>query len=150
MKNNKREETKVSVNNDNSIDAVLNNKLTQFELKPNSIYSYKELAYELLCLHKCKFKYRSWDRINSRLKLFNQHIDSFKAEIDWLQIINSIAKLKEQVKEVMEKNQQVLDAFHQTRYVDQTIAESEYSSGSKMQDSNEKENKQTIERYLES
>ena len=48
----------------------------------------------------------------------------------------------------------MLDAFHQTRYVDQTIAESEYSSRSKMQDSNENENenedKQKIERYLES
>ena len=136
-----REETKVNITNDVSIDEVLNNYPENIEAKINSIYSYKELAYELLWLHKCKLKYKSWDRINSRLKLFNQHIDSFKKEIDWLQIVNSIAKLKVQVKEVMEDNQQILDVFHQIRYIDQVIAEPESSSRSKMQDEDENENK---------
>ena len=82
MKFYRREETKVSVTNDTSIDAALNNYQAKVEDKPSSIYSYKELVYELLCLHKCKFKHKSCDRINSRLKLFNQHIDNFKTKID--------------------------------------------------------------------
>ena len=98
--------------NDSKIDSDESKILT---------YSCKDLIFELLCLHKWKFKYKSWERHRSRRQLFLQHADSFKSEIDWLSIISSIRELqelKQQVREAMEQNQLMLEAYQRSWYFD--------------------------------
>ena len=84
--------------------------------------------YELFCLHRFKCKYLFCDRIDTKLKLFNEHINSFKYDIDWLQIINSIKELKEQVKELIEDNQQIVTTFIKERNGDLSPDEQEYNN----------------------
>ena len=82
-------------------------------------YSWKDMIFELFWLHKCKFN--SCGRLNSRRKLFYEHVDKFNAEIDCLQVVNSIRdlqKLRLQLTEIIEQNPKAFKTIEEYKSID--------------------------------
>ena len=55
------------------------------------------------------------------MKLFCEQVENFNADIDCLRIVKSIRELqelKQQIRETMQQNHQVLEIYQQSRYFD--------------------------------
>ena len=132
-------------NNSTCID-VYNFKIDT-QTKASLNYSWKDFISELLCLHKLKLKNRWCERVRNRFKLFDEHHDSFKAETDWLHIVSSIREfqeLKQQVKEIMEQNRIVVEAYQQLKYLDSSMQfESNFNSQSRLRFSTRKDSEES-------
>ena len=120
---NQQEENKVALSFDNN---QLNCDQLQSKAEHTTVYSCKDLVFELLCLHKCKYK--PWERFVNRMKLFREQAESFNSDIDCLQIAKSVRELqelKQQIRETMQQNHQLLEIYQQSWYFDSsTLIES--------------------------
>ena len=123
FKLNQWEEIKVTSPFDNNeINCDQKSDRFQFKAENTATYSYKDFVFELLCLHK--WKYKPWERIGNKMKLFREQSENFNADIDCLQIVKSIRELQElrqRIEEEMEQNQQVIEAYQQSRYFDSSV-----------------------------
>ena len=68
-------------------------------------YSYKDIALEMFCLHRCKFNRQSCLTRKQRYNAFIDASKKFNLELDWISIIKSIRELKSMIELMMNDNQ---------------------------------------------
>ena len=81
-------------------------------------YSTKDMLWELFWLHKCKSSNKSWQKMNLKIKIFNEGVKTFNNEMDYANIIKSIRELRALTKSILDQDQQAISQFHQTQLID--------------------------------
>ena len=128
-----REETKSDIKKNNSnipwqhhynneIDhQALTMQIKQIDIKTRTPFKYsiKELIFDIIWLHRWKFKGKTWLNRNKRHNAFTQAIKEFNSELDWVSIIKSIREMKAMIDIMMSENQQKLLKCYQSKQVKQ-------------------------------